>query len=72
MTKEQEKKESFVRNELNALAVKINKDITDISYSVTDADEEIVQVTWLNGYKRKICVTGDSFKGIVWDVLRRI
>lgn len=72
MTEEQEKKESFVRNELNALAVKIDKDIVNISYSVTDAAEEIVTVTWLNGYKRKICVTGDSFKGVVWDVLRRI
>ena len=72
MTDEQLKKDSFVRNELRALAVKLDRDIADISYSVTDVGEEIVEIKWVNGYKRKICVTGDSFKGIVWDVLRHI
>lgn len=72
MTDEQLKKNSFVRNELRALAVKLDRDIADISYSVTDFGDEIVEIKWVNGYKRKIFVTGDSFKAIVWDVLRHI
>lgn len=72
MTDEQKRKSSFVYNELWLLIRAIDKDITDISYSVTDVEEEEVTVTWQNGYKRRINVTGDSLKGIVWDVLRRI
>ncbi|MBR1823283.1 MAG: hypothetical protein IJ779_03500 [Ruminococcus sp.] len=72
MTDEQKRKDSFVRHELRFLVRAIDKDITDISYTVTDVGEEEVTVTWHNGYKRRINVTGDSFKAIVWDVLRRI
>lgn len=54
MTDEQLKKDSFVRNEFHALAVKIDRDIVDIAYSVTDVGEEVVEVTWRNGYKRRI------------------
>lgn len=72
MTNEQLEKYSFVSHELRLLLQRISKDITDISYFVTGVDEEEVVVTWQNGYKRRINVTGDSFKGIVWDVLRRV
>lgn len=72
MTDEQKRKSSFVYNELWLLIRAIDKNITNISYSVTDAEEEEVTVTWQNGFKRRINVTGDSLKGIVWDVLRRI
>lgn len=72
MTNEQLEKYSFVSHELRLLLQRISKDIIDISYTVTDVGEEEVTVTWQNGYKRRINVTGDSFKGIVWDVLRRV
>jgi len=72
MTNEQLEKYSFVSHELRLLVQKIDRDITDVSYSVTSSCEEIAEITWRNGYKRKVIVTADSLKGIVWDVLRHI
>lgn len=72
MTNEQLEKYSFVSHELRLLIQKIDRDITDVSYSVTSSCEEIAEITWRNGYKRNVIVTADSLKGIVWDVLRHI
>ena len=72
MTNEQLEKYSFVCHELRLLIQKIDSDITDVSYFADEFGEETAVITWRNGYKRKINITADSFKGIVWDVLRRI
>lgn len=72
MTEEQQKKESFVRRELRALLQAIDRDITDVSYAVEENGEEFALITWQNGYKCRINVSGDSPKALVWDTLRRI
>lgn len=72
MTEEQQKKDSFVRHELRALLQAIDRDITDVSYSVEENGEEFALITWQNGYKRRINVSGDSLRALVWDTLRRI
>lgn len=72
MTEEQQKKDNFVRHELRALLQAIDKDITDVSYAVEENGEEFALITWQNGYNRRINVSGDSLKALVWDTLRRI
>ena len=71
MTEEQQKKDSFVRHELRALLQAIDRDITDVSYAVEENGEEFALITWQNG-KRRINVSGDSLRALVWDTLRRI
>lgn len=72
MTAEQCRKDSFVRHELRELLQAIDRDITDVSYSVEENGEEFALITWQNGYKRRINVSGDSLRALVWDTLRRI
>ena len=72
MTEEQQKKDRFVRHELRALLQAIDRDITDVSYAVEENGEEFALITWQNGYKRRINVSGDSLRALVWDTLRRI
>ena len=72
MAAEQCRKDSFVRHELRELLQAIDRDITDVSYSVEENGEEFVLITWQNGYKHRINVSGDSLRALVWDTLRRI
>lgn len=72
MTAEQCRKDSFVRHELRDLLQAIDRDITDVSYSVEENGEEFALITWQNGYKRRINVSGDNLRALVWDTLRRI
>lgn len=44
-------------------------DIDSIRYRI-DGAEEYVIVTFKNGYTKRVCVTGDSDKAILMDILK--
>lgn len=48
------------------------KDIIALVYAKDEHNEEFVTVHWLNGYKKKICVTADSGTALIKDVLQAI
>ena len=66
-------KRNFVELALTHLCKSINEEISCLEY-VNDErnNEEYVIVHYYNGSKIMICVTGDSLKAIIYDVLKRV
>ncbi len=62
----------FVIGELKELLRAINPKVTATHYTHSKNGEEYVVVAFENGYNKKICVTADSLKAIVVDVLGEI
>jgi len=71
MSKCNEEKRDFVGNELKALLMKINNEITEVVYE-NNNNGEIVKIVFSNDYIRKVNVAGDSLQAIVEDVITRI
>ena len=64
-------KRAFVLNELATLIMSIDSNITDVGFRYKDGDEYVL-VLYKNGFERKICVTADSKRAIVSDVIREM
>lgn len=66
----------FVEHQLSELVKKVNTGVQKLDYEYrTDGNnvlDEIVIITFKNGHDRRVNVTGDSYKGITEDVLKRI
>lgn len=71
MNKEYIEKKYFVEKSLKDLLWHINNEIDRVKYEkVTPSNEEYVDIYYINNYRKRICVTADSLKAIVIDVLR--
>lgn len=76
MTDEQYKKQKFITHELLELLKAIDKDILSTEYQIIGS-EEYVQVNWLyhgtgKDYHMRTCITADSLRAIVIDVIKHI
>ena len=69
-SEEIEKKQTFVKKYLKPLLIAMQINIADVSYSAEHG--EYVEVVYENQYKIKICVSCDSLRAIVLDVVRNI
>lgn len=69
MTEEQMEKCAWTNGYLNAALRTANLDINRVRYRV-DGPEEFVDVMFDNRYVKTACVTGDSMKAIMADVLK--
>lgn len=69
MTPEQQEKCAWVNGYLNAALRTADLDVHRVRYRV-DGPEEFVDVVFDNRYTKTACVTGDSLKGIMADVLK--
>lgn len=65
-------KTKFVKHELKSLCKKINPKIENLTYYIETNYEEYVIIKFLNGYEKKVCVSCDSLKAIVIDVLQNL
>lgn len=72
MKYEQKRKYEFVKYKLQPLLQEIEYNIIKAEYAITEYNEEYVIITYENNFKRKICVTADSIKAIVIDVIRQV
>lgn len=71
--KELTQKSNFVQDIYSKTAKAINPDIKDLWYvhdSITN--EEWIIIEYKNNYKKRICVTCDSLKAIVWDTVTKL
>ena len=72
LSDEQAQKRAFVRDRLAPmLKVATEFDVADVEYAVVGG-EEFVHVTFASGFRKRACVTGDSLKAIVEDVLKEL
>lgn len=71
MTEEQKNKREFCRGKLFALLLEIDSQITFLDYGIVYG-HEIVDITWKQGYSKRIEVTADSLKALAVDVLKHI
>ena len=69
MTSEQLEKCAWVNGYLNAAMRTADLDVHRVRYRV-DGAEEFVDVVFDNRYTKTTCVTGDSCKAIMADVLK--
>lgn len=68
-----QKKADFISEEYTALAKVINSSIVEMLY-VHDSisNEEWLIITYESGYKKKICITCDSLRAIVFDSITKL
>lgn len=66
----------FVEHQLAELVKKVNTDVQALKYEYqTDGyvvPDEIVIITFKNGFERRVNVTCDSYREITEDVLKKI
>ena len=68
----QAEKKHFTERHLTALLREATDgDVSFAEYAVTDG-EEFVHVVFANGYRKRVCVSGDSKKALARDVLRQL
>lgn len=69
-------KRIFVENQLTELMKAVNSDVQDLKYEYqTDGNvvyDEIVIIHFRSGGTHKVNVSGDSYKAITADVLKKI
>lgn len=64
-------KSDFTDKHLKPLLVAAQKDVSSVDYCV-EGSEEFVTVTFTNGYRKLVCVTGDSLLALVEDVIVKL
>ncbi len=70
---ETEKKTVFVREYLSPLLRAADLNIDNAKYRIhPDSHEEIITVTYNNGFAKDICVTADSLRAIITDVMAQV
>ena len=70
--KEYQEKYMFTVGELKKLCKVINPKIVNVYYTKHENNEEEITISFENGYKKKVCVTADSLKAMVVDVMKEI
>lgn len=71
MNEVQTEKMVFANGELNALLRAMDVDVHRCRFCL-EGSEEFVDVLFDNGCVKRVCVTGDSLKAVVLDVLKRV
>lgn len=67
------KKTEFVREYLSPLLRAADLNIDNAKYRIhPDSHEEIITVTYNNGFAKDICVTADSLRAIITDVMAQV
>ena len=51
---------------------KADNKIYSAEYDIDDSGDEFVTVTYINGYKKTVCVTGDSLITLMGDVIKKL
>lgn len=65
------KKAAFVEKYLSPLLVAADMQIKSASYRCHIAtSEEYVDIIYIGGHKRRVCVTADSLQALILDVMR--
>lgn len=65
-------KKNFVSYYLSPMLRKADNKIYSAEYNTDDNDNEFITVTYINGCKRTVCVTGDSLIALIADVLKNL
>lgn len=71
MNAEQTIKREFVNRLSFAVTMDDRMDVRNLRYRI-DGTREFVDVTYRNGYTKRVNVTGDSCKALAMDVLKAI
>lgn len=65
------KKSDFIKFSLQPFIQRLDESIECLAYEYDDGTaEEHCNITYKNGYRRKVCITADSERGITSDVLK--
>ena len=65
-------KKNFVSYCLSPMLRKADNKIYSAEYDTDDSGNEFVTVTYINGYKKIVCVTGDSLIALMGDVIKKL
>lgn len=64
-------KSDFIEFSLQPFIQRLDESVELLSYEYDgDTAEEYCNITYKNGYKRKVCITADSERAITNDVLK--
>lgn len=66
---EKQRKAKFVKEHFAQLLRAMQCEISNAEYTVMDNGEEYVIITYTNGFTKRICVSADSLRAIVIDVV---
>lgn len=65
-------KKNFVSYYLSPMLRKADNKIYSAEYDIDNSGNEFVTVTYINGYKKTVCVTGDSLIALMDDVIKKL
>lgn len=66
-------KGDFIEFSLQPFIKRLDEGVESLSYEYDDGTaEEYCNITYKNGYKRKVCITADSERAITNDVLKAL
>lgn len=66
-------KSDFIEFSLQPFIQRLDEGVGSLSYEYdNDTAEEYCNITYKNGYKRKVCITADSERAITNDVLKAL
>ena len=68
---EKQAKKDFVSQNLSPLLRRADREIYSAEYDI-DSNDEFVTITYANGYKKAVCVTGDSLIALIADVIKNL
>lgn len=71
MTPEQQEKCTWVNGYLSSTLREGGMNVQRLRYRI-DGVEEFVDVIFSNNYVKRVCVTGDSCRAIIQDVLKAV
>ena len=63
-------KKNFVNYYLSPMLRKADNKIYSAEYDTDSNGNEFVTITYINGCKKIVCITGDSLTALVADVMR--
>lgn len=65
-------KKNFTSYYLSPMLRKADNKIYSAEYDTDSNGNEFVTVTYINGYKKTVCVTGDSLIALMDDVIKKL
>ena len=65
-------KKNFTSYYLSSMLRKADNKIYSAEYDTDSNGNKFVTVTYINGYKKTVCVTGDSLIALMDDVIKKL
>ena len=66
-------KSDFIEFSLQPFIQRLDEGVESLSYEYDDGiAEEYCNIKYKNGYKHRVCITADSEKAIIYDVLKAL